>query len=66
MLEGNVLDVVSLLLIFGGYNPSIDHFHTHLEDLFRKIAWTTFLDPFLDFSKTHDKFIKVVTIINML
>jgi len=37
MLKENMLDVIWSLGTFGGYNPSLDHFHAYLVDLPRKI-----------------------------
>ena len=54
MLGGNVDDYVSLGY-FRGYDPSIDPYCVCLEDLSRKITWTTFFNPSYDFSKAIDK-----------
>jgi len=38
-----------------GYDPSIDPYCVSLEDLPRKITWTTFFNPSYDFSMIFDK-----------
>ena len=39
-----------------GYNPSLDPYCAYLEDMPRKIEWTTFFDYYFDFSMAFDKF----------
>jgi len=54
VLDGNVDDYLSLDY-FRGYDPSIDPYCICLEDLPRKIMWSTLFNPFYDFSKAIDK-----------
>jgi len=54
VLGGNVHGYVSLAYL-RGYDPSIDPYCICLGDLASEIMWTTFFNPFYDFSKTFDK-----------
>ena len=54
MLGGKGDDYVSLGY-FRRYDPSIDPYYVCLEDLSRKITWTTFFNSSYDFSKAIDK-----------
>ena len=54
MLSGNANNFASLGC-FRRYDPTIDRHYVRLEDLPRKITWTTFFDPSYDFSKAIDK-----------
>ena len=40
---------------FGRYDPSINPYYVCLEDLSRKITWTTFFNHSYDFSMGFDK-----------
>jgi len=51
---GNVDDHASFGY-FKAYDPSIDPYYVCLEDLARKIIWSTFFNPFYDFSIKFDK-----------
>ena len=39
-----------------GYNPSFDPYCAYLEDLLRKIMWSTFFEHTVDFSMVFDEF----------
>ena len=54
MLSGNADNYASLGYL-RGYDPSIDPYYAYLDDLPRKITWTTFFSPFYDFSMGTDK-----------
>jgi len=45
-----------------GYNPSLDPYYAYLEDMPRKIEWTTFFDYYFNFSMAFDKFKKALTL----
>ena len=47
---GGKLDNFVSLGYLRGYDSSIDPYSVSLEDLSRKITWTTFFNPFYDFS----------------
>ena len=47
---------------FRGYNPSLDPYYAHLEDMPSNIEWTTFFDYYFDFSMTFDKFKRELTL----
>jgi len=44
-----------------GYNPSLDPCCAYLEDVLRKIMWSTFFDHAFDFSMVFGKFKKPLT-----
>jgi len=48
MLGGNANNFV-FLGCFSGFNASLDPYYMYLEDLPRKITWTTFFNPSFDF-----------------
>jgi len=48
------------------YNPSLDSFYIYLVDLPRKIIWMTFLDNSVDVSKAYDKFMRALTITDVI
>jgi len=54
MLGGNVDDYASLGY-FRGSDPSIDPYCLSLEDLPRKIMWSTFFNPSYNFAMAIDK-----------
>jgi len=61
-----MLDYHWSLGTIGGHNPSLDPFHVYLVDLPKKIMCTTFLYHSFDFSKVDDKFMRALTIINVI
>jgi len=67
MLGGNVDDYVSLGY-FRGYDPCIDAHSLYLEDLPRKIMWTTFSSHSYDFSKAFVKVKRILIVfgVNLL
>jgi len=54
MLGGNINNFVSLDC-FSGFNASFDPYYIYLEDLPRKITWTTLFNHSYDFSMAIDK-----------
>jgi len=44
------------------YNPFLDPYCAHLEDMPRKIEWTTFFDYYFDFSMAFDKFKRALSL----
>ena len=62
-LKGQVSDCIGSLGTFQGYNPPFDPFHDYLVDMLRKILWTTFFDPSLEFSKAYDTIMRALTLI---
>ena len=45
-----------------GYNPSLDPYCAYLDDMPRKIEWTTFFDNDFDFSMAFDEFKRALTL----
>jgi len=45
-----------------GYNPSLDPYCAYLEDVPRKIMWSTFFDHTFDFSMAFDEFKRPLTL----
>ena len=45
-----------------GYNPSLDPYCAYLEDVPRKIMWSTFFDHDFDFSMALDKYKRALTL----
>jgi len=65
VLGGNVDDYASLGY-FRGYNPSIDPYYVCLDDLPRKIMWTTFFNPSYNFSKPIDKVKRILVVFGVI
>ena len=59
MLGGNVDNFLSLGY-FSGFNASLDSYYMCLEDLPRKIMWSTFFNPSYDFAKAIAKFKRIL------
>lgn len=66
ILKGNALDAIRSIGHFGVYNPSLDLFHVYLVGLPRKIKCTIFFDHSFDFSEAYNKFMKALTIIDVV
>ena len=45
-----------------GYNPSFDPYCAYLEDMPRKIIWSTFIDHTFEFSTAFDEFKRPYTL----
>jgi len=45
-----------------GHNPSLDPYCAYLDDMPRKIEWTTFFDYYFDFAMAFDKFKRALTL----
>jgi len=65
MLGGNVDSFLSLGY-FCGYDASLDPYCIFLEDLPRKIIWSTFFNPSYDFSKAFDKVKRTLVVFGMI
>jgi len=65
MLGGNIDDYVSLDY-FRGYDPSIDPYCLHLEDLFRKVLLTMFFNHSYDFSMGFDKVKRILIVFGVI
>jgi len=65
MLGGNVDNFLSLGY-FSGYNASIDPYCVCLEDLPRKIMWTTFFNHSYDFSMVFDKVKRILILFDVI
>jgi len=65
MLGGKVDDYVSLDY-FKGYDPLIDPYCVCLEDLFRKVIWTTFFNPSYDFFMGSNKVKRIFVVFGVI
>ena len=61
----NVDDYVPLGY-FGGYDPSIDPYCICLEDLPKKVMWTTFFNHSYDFSMVFAKIKRILTLFGVI
>ena len=66
MPNRKVIDDIRFLCTFESYNPSFDPLVVYLVNLPRKIMRITFFDESFDFSKVYDKFMRVLTIVDVL
>ena len=66
MPKGKVIDLIQSLGIFGSHNHFFGPFDVYLVDSPRKIIRTTFVNHRFDFSKAYSKFIKELTIIDVI
>ena len=48
--------------VFRGYHPSFGPYCAYLEDVPRKVMWSTFLDHTFDFSMAFDEFKRPITL----
>jgi len=51
---------------FSGFNASLDPYYMYLEDLPRKITWTTFFNHPYNFSKAIDKVKRILNVFGMI
>jgi len=65
LLGGNVDDYLPRGYL-RGYDPSIDPYYVCLEDLPRKIIWSTFFNPSYDFSKAIDKVKRILVVFGVI
>ena len=65
VLSGNFDNFLSLCC-FRGFNASLDPYYMYLEDLPRKITWTTFFNPSYDFSKAFDKVKRILILFGVI
>ena len=65
ILGGNANSFVSLGC-FIGFNASLDPYNMYLEDLPRKITWTTFFNPSYDLCKAIYKVEKILNVLEMI
>ena len=65
VLSGNVDDYLSLGYL-RGYDHSIDPYYIYLEDLPRKIMWSTFFNPSYDFSKAIYKVKRILVVFGVI
>ena len=65
MLGGNVDDHMSLGYL-RGHDPSIDPYYVCLEDLPRKVMWTTFFNPSYDFSMGFEKAKRILIVFGVI
>ena len=64
VFSGNVDDYVSLGRL-RGHDPSIGSYSLYLEDLPRKVIWTTFSTPSYDFRKAFDKIKRILIVFDV-
>ena len=56
MFKENVVNIVKCQVIFGRYDPTVDHCHAYLDDTLRRVVWSSMIYHSTNVSKAFDKF----------